>query len=192
MVVYNTQTTHDVSEGIYYCDGSKWIKLSPVTGGNYWSKDGNSVAVSDFLGSVNNAPVIFKTNNNERLRIAENGFNGIGTASPQDALHVNGQVRIDTTLPGSVATDSILTINPVDKKVKAISPAGLMLSAKKLTYTASDGQTNFTTPVTISDINKILLYRNGVLINFTLGGGNSIISEVACVTGDEIQIIQYL
>jgi hypothetical protein len=36
------------------------------------------------------------------------------------------------------------------------------------------------------------LFRNGVLISFTVNGTNSIISEIPCKQGDQIRIIQLL
>jgi hypothetical protein len=104
MVVFDTATVNDITPGIYYSDGTKWIKTN------------------------------------------------------------GGQT--------SVATG--------------------MSVQKKLEMVATPGQTVFTTPFSISDANKIFLYRNGVMISFNVAGINSIVAEVASVENDEIRIVQIL
>ena len=104
MVVYNTSKSNDLTPGLYYCDGTKWIR----------------------------------TNN---------------TPSPSGVLN------------------SILQYNEL---------------------VTTNGQTIFKTPATITDGNKIFLYRNGILISFTVKEKNSIVSELPCSKGDQIRIIQLL
>lgn len=106
MLVYNTSNSNDLSPGLYYSDGVKWIRAS-------------------------------NTSN-----------------TPSSNLLNNVQSNIETV--------------------------------------ATNGQTIFKTPSPITDINKILLYRNGIMITCTLNNSNSIISEVPCKQGDQIRIIQLL
>jgi len=47
-----------------------------------WGLNGNAIAATNFLGSTNNQPVIFRTNNVERMRITNTGLVGIGIAVP--------------------------------------------------------------------------------------------------------------
>ncbi len=49
-----------------------------------WMVGGNtiSVAANEFLGTINNKPLLFKTNNTARMRIMENGQVAIGTYDP--------------------------------------------------------------------------------------------------------------
>lgn len=58
--------------------------------------------------------------------------------------------------------------------------------------TAIDGQLLFTTPLPITDIRKIDVYRNGARISFTRINGTTIQidKEATCYLGDEIRIVQ--
>lgn len=199
MFIYNISSVNDVTPGIYYSDGSKWIKINPVTSQStpaaVWSLSGNSGTApgNNFLGTTDNASLVFKTNNTERLRISANGWVGIGTSSPAAALQVKGQVIIDSLQAGNAATDYILVANPADGRVKSVPSSGFISGVqKRMEIVTSPGQTLFQTPAIISDSNKISLYRNGVLISFSVNNANSIIAEIPCVTGDEIRIIQLL
>ena len=202
MIVYNTTTAEDLTPGLYYCDGTKWVKATnnqkePETNSNQnqlWSLKGNSgVTSNNFLGPTNDAPLIIKTNNLERLRITEKGWVGIGTSTPKAALEIKGQLVIDSLTSGNIETDKILVANPSDGRVKSISASALTNGVQNYTeMVAYNGKNIFQTPATITDVNKILLYRNGVLISFTLNNNNSIISELPCKQGDQIKIIQLL
>jgi hypothetical protein len=56
-----------------------------------WEITGNSnITALNFLGTTNASDVIFKTNNIERSRILSSGNFGIGTTTPSQLLHVNG------------------------------------------------------------------------------------------------------
>lgn len=202
MVVYNTSTISDLTPGLYYSDGTKWIKANTnlpasdsMSNQNVlWSLNGNNnVSTNNFLGTTNNTGLVIKTNNAERLRITEKGWVGIGTATPKAALEVKGQLVIDSVSLGSVGTDKILVVNPTDGRVKFIPGASFSNGVQNYNeMVVSNGQSIFKTPAIITDINKIFLYRNGVLISFTVNNSNSIISELPCIKGDQIRIIQLL
>ena len=202
MIVYNTSTINDLTPGLYYCDGKKWIRANtPVMSSDsisnqnvLWSLKGNDgVTSGNFLGTNNNAAIIMKTNGAERLRITEKGWVGIGTSTPKAALQVKGQLIIDSLEMGSISTDKILLANASDGKVKMASTSGFLMGIQnQQEVVATNGQNIFQTPALITDINKILLYRNGVLISFTINNNNSITSEVSCKQGDQIRIIQLL
>jgi hypothetical protein len=52
MFVYNTTTIGDVSEGIYYNDGSKWVKASPALDTNTEYTDGHGLTLNDYEFNV--------------------------------------------------------------------------------------------------------------------------------------------
>ncbi len=200
MLVYDTATAGDITPGLYYCDGTKWVKVnsgeaSNGTGGdNNWSRNGNTGTIpgTNFIGTLDEKDMVFKTNGTERLRLTKDGWIGIGTTTPQAALHVKGQVVIDSLQAGNLSTDSVLVVS-ADGRIKAVNGNQLYSGMKRVATTVAHmGQTNFTTPADITDGDRIMLYRNGVLIDFRVKSKNLIVSEVACVPGDEIKIIQFL
>lgn len=69
---------------------------------NFWSLIGNNnVNSTNFIGSKNNADLIFKTNGTERMRIDGDHLKiGIGTSAPQKALHILTTHTGGTSLPG--------------------------------------------------------------------------------------------
>ena len=58
---------------------------------------------------------------------------------------------------------------------------------------AASGQTQFNTPNTITDINNISVFRNGISVDFISLGVNVIeLVGISCFAGDKIKIIQIL
>ena len=58
-------------------------------------------------------------------------------------------------------------------------------------YNAVDGDTDFATPATITDINNIDVYRNGVRVDFVIIDPNTIqLDGISCYLDDQIKIIQ--
>lgn len=74
-------------------------------------------------------------------------------------------------------------------------PAGIdgtEIQQEQTVILASNGQTQFTTPVAIADSKKIEVYRNGVRIDFTAINTNTIEleSNIICYQNDSIRIVQ--
>lgn len=66
LLIYNTTTNTDLTTGFYYWD-QKWITLKSATTTNGassgWSQSGNTAGDSDYFGTNNYAPLVFKVNN---------------------------------------------------------------------------------------------------------------------------------
>ena len=69
--------------------------LSSVPLQAQWSLTGNDGvnAATNFVGTLNSADLVFKTDNAERMRINTLGNVGIGTVNPVEALDVNGRIK---------------------------------------------------------------------------------------------------
>jgi len=69
--------------GFYYWDGGGWAAIVPGSASArlFWSLTGNAGTSSstNFLGTTDNADLVFKANNTEGMRIAaSNGYTGVG------------------------------------------------------------------------------------------------------------------
>lgn len=75
--------------------------------GNAWLITGNTgtTPTTNFLGTLDNVDLVFRTNNTERVRVLANGLVGIGTSTPAKQLHVvganQGGLQVDVTAAGA-------------------------------------------------------------------------------------------
>jgi hypothetical protein len=58
----------------------------------FWATNGNANThpATDFLGTTDDQPLVFKTNGAEVMRVNTDGNTGIGTSSPEQLLHLVG------------------------------------------------------------------------------------------------------
>ena len=101
LLVYNTVTassgTTEVLPGFYYWESinTKWIAMGG-TNGRDWSLEGNSGtnSTNNFLGTTDNIHLVFRTDNNERMRIVNDGRVSVNNTYPfvGDRLTVTGAV----------------------------------------------------------------------------------------------------
>ncbi len=108
----------------------------------------------------------------------------LGT-SPTNTLAITG-LEI-----GNLTTDEVVTINPITGVLKKV-PISSYNREEQLVAIAIEGQTQFQTPLPITDIDKISVFRNGARIGATLVNASTIKLEegVSCINGDEIRIVQ--
>jgi hypothetical protein len=66
------------------------VLSTAIQGQTDWRTTGNDSEAGRFLGTTDYMPLVFKTNNAERMRITESGKFGFGTASPTEAFEVHG------------------------------------------------------------------------------------------------------
>jgi hypothetical protein len=77
--------------GAYFLGG--YAQSGPLL---FWSTEGNSwTSKFDFIGTTDNEPLIFKTNNTERMRLLSNrSYLGIGTSTPYAPLHLHSDIDL--------------------------------------------------------------------------------------------------
>ena len=79
-IIFNNATAgvapNNVTPGLYYWNGAKWVAFGGGTGGTDWSLTGNggTTAGTNFVGTTDNIALRFKTNNADRFEISNNGF----------------------------------------------------------------------------------------------------------------------
>ena len=69
---------------------------------SHWKVDGNLADTNKFIGTTNSAPITFKTNGTEKMRLTASGNLGLGVLNPQAKLDVIGTVKFRNgfQLPG--------------------------------------------------------------------------------------------
>lgn len=86
------------STGFYYYNGTAWTMLLAASNAEsqFWKTRGNAgtSAITNFIGTTDNVPLVFKVNNIERMRLTPSGNFGIGVAAPVVALDVAGSATI--------------------------------------------------------------------------------------------------
>ncbi|MBC7845241.1 MAG: H-type lectin domain-containing protein [Flavobacterium sp.] len=104
-LVYNTNTTGDVTSGYYFWNGTLWTRL--ITNPS-WSLLGNTgtTAGTNFIGTTDNQPLVFKTNGTEWMRVTETGELAIGNTTPDATLDVSGTIYANNTGNNAFALNS--------------------------------------------------------------------------------------
>jgi len=141
--------------------------------------------------SINTNSILEMESSNKGMLLPRLALLATNNASPLSGF-VTGMVIYNTATAGSGGTAVMPGIYYCDGSqwVRTIAGSGPGTGIQRIEYTATQGQLNFTTPTAITDINKIFLYRNGVLINCTMAGVNTITAEIACDANDNVKIVQ--
>ena len=137
---------------------------------------GSFVIATDVNNAVANSKIIFQVDNDEKVRIDNNGNVGIGTTSPTVPLHVD--IGSDNNALYLQSSDQFCNIGLIDG-----SGSGkiIMDSGKLLFTTGGDSSTSFTgssTRVTIDTSGNV-----GIGINPTAGFRTSIKGDYSSVVG---------
>lgn len=179
MIVYNTATSRtgtadQVSPGFYFNDGTRWLRTLTTTdaasGGVSTVQNGLFVDSSGsvMLGGALTQPTDIATDATNTLAIS-----GLEQIPPDDQHDI-------------VVTDKATGV------LKRTPLNSLVHEEVKMTTATADGQDQFTTPLPISSIHKINVFRNGVRVDFTKVNDNTIKLEpgALCYKNDEIRIVQ--
>lgn len=164
-VVYNTDVNC-----IFVYTGQVWRSLcDPGTITNPTANNGLSINTTNTvkLGGTLIQPTTIETDNTNTLSI-----HGLETIMDPTAM--------------------VVLLDASDELKK--TPLNSLAQRTETVTIAFNGQNQFATPQTITDIHKIDVYRNGIKINFTAIGTNMIQleSNVVCFDNDEIKIVQLL
>jgi len=91
-----------------------------------WSITGNSGTnpAVNFLGTTDSKALVFKTNNNERMRIASSGKVGIGVSAPVQKLDVGGNLNLSSGSSLYMDNHSVFKVDSVNKCVFVGNGAG--------------------------------------------------------------------
>ena len=124
MIVYNTNTAGDVTPGFYYWEGS-WKPLKSTTStttptGSGWNLTGNSITASDYLGTNNYFPLIFKVNNTQFARLHPNGGMAFGNGAVASDTN---SVAIGTSATTSSSPKMPCTCRPTSARCRSPSSA---------------------------------------------------------------------
>ena len=113
MLLYLTTTSGSNAPGFYYWNNptTSWVGIGGSASGNNWALAGNTVnATTDFMGSTNNADVIFKRNNVRAGRIGANntsfGVNALNPASTGSQNTASGAFSLSSNTTGTHNTAS--------------------------------------------------------------------------------------
>ena len=99
------------------------------------------------LGRTTNHPIVFKTNNTERVRIANDGKVGIGTSSPSVPLDILTNLSSDTTS----SPDTVLTLAT---KYASTGTNGVAGAGPRLEFKIPDDETNPITGAAIAGLKE--------------------------------------
>ncbi|MBI5220141.1 MAG: hypothetical protein HY958_14530, partial [Bacteroidia bacterium] len=119
--------------------------------GEKWSVGCNTVSGNAALGTINNFPLIIKTNNTQKAVFTPFGYFGLGITAPTCMLDVAGDGKIGNfNVVSNLVVGNILTVK------KIVSPTGTVdFDANNITTTTgiSGASLNITGTITANNIN---------------------------------------
>ncbi len=131
-----------------------------------WLVNGNmNVTASKFIGSINTADLVFKTDNTEKMRVLINGNTGINTNAPTEKLDVNGQIRLRTG-----ATNNYILTSDING-VGTWTDPNLLAITDKWNIAGNSGTNPTNNYIGTSDLQHLSIRTNGQHRIFIHSGG---------------------
>lgn len=132
LLVYNTAIATDITPGFYYWD-QKWVALrsgvttSGATSGAApgWTQSGNTATDSDYIGTNNYFPLIFKVNNTSFSKYEPLGGLAIGIGA---SANENRSIAIGNAANASLSNEAIAL--GVDSKALGFQSTAIGVQAK--------------------------------------------------------------
>jgi hypothetical protein len=145
LVYFTNLPAAGVNKGLYLRSNGTWNWLAPAGQQTAWSLPGNSGTSSSvhFLGTTDNRPLLFKTNNLTRLFVdSTTGNTGFRTGTPQATLHNQGSTLLGIKALGNFPVSAAIgtALNTVDSFTVftiAQTATGKLLSLPAPTQTAA-------------------------------------------------------
>lgn len=101
LLIYNTATVGSgstaVTPGYYYWNNTQWNYLLTGNGSSGgWSLKGNTLTDStiNFIGTTDNKPLVFRTNNTTKMILSQKGYLGLNKMSPKFNIDIKGDSGI--------------------------------------------------------------------------------------------------
>ncbi|HLP06374.1 MAG TPA: hypothetical protein VK152_13195 [Paludibacter sp.] len=157
----------------------------------------NNGQLTSTVNGVESSPAVGVLTSSDNGMVATNGnvqLGGVLTKPTTLSASVANTLAITGLQEGDVATDSLLVAMPNDGVLKKVSSKTLGVNESKTIELATEGQKVFATPLVITDLKKIQVFRNGISVEFTKVDDTHIELEPqsTCYANDEIKIIQLL
>lgn len=176
--------------------------VNGVTGQGVNIINSNSLNVSNgqltsTVNGVESSPAVGVLTSADNGVVATNGNVQMGGALTKPttlSASAANTLAITGLQDGDLTADSLLVVTPNVGILKKVSSKDLGVNESKTIELATDGQKVFATPLVITDLKKIQVFRNGISVEFTKVDDTHIELEPqsTCYANDEIKIIQLL
>lgn len=156
--------------------------------GQSWDLTGNTGTnpSTNFLGTTDNRPLIFKTNNSEAIRINTNGNVGIRTPNPLSPLAVAGHISLIPNTSGQLLVGRYNSAFPY---AYIIARSGTATEAAGMIFRTDDAAGGEWDRMTISSDGKVGIGTTNPskeleVISKTVGGGIKVYGDASTGTHD--------
>lgn len=200
-MAYNTNPLSGLPLGPIFWNGTKWQTAGGSSGILI-----NTFLTSDTIPSGSTTgQMVYNTNPSSGLPTGPVFWNGLkwqtALEGKLDMVLVNPAI-VATTSVNTLAitglrnetstTNQLVSINPTTGVLSRINMPSTTVVHEAI-YMAVDTEVQFTTPIPITDILKVNVFRNGIRIAATMVDATHVRLEtgIVCNNNDEIRIVQY-